>query len=142
MSMNELNPRAQPAKQGAHVEAHGVSAQGDFRTQRLVFGALVLLQLLTTLAYAAVYFELTRTGAVNFISFLGAVAGSACLYVAAVFVALGRAKGFITFALAAVLLGSSLRAWSLDYPWGWVIAFGAVLAVAGALLVRVMKVEA
>lgn len=108
--------------------------------RRLVFGMLVSLQFLATLAYSGLYVDLVRTGAIGVLSFLGAAMGSVCLYGATGFVALGRAWGFVGFALAAALLASSLRTWSLGYAWGWVIASGAVLAVLGALLVRPMKV--
>jgi hypothetical protein len=135
MNVNQPDPPVAPK---VHDEAHGL-ARDDFRPLRVVFCVLVALQFVTALAYSRVYVTLIRTGEVELLSSVGVVLGSACLYGATTFVALGRARGFIAFAMAAGLLGSSFGVWSLGYPWRWVVAFGAVLAVLGALLVRVIK---
>jgi len=133
--MNTPNPFSPPTAPVADVGGPDGS-QGRLRTWRLVFCLLVAVHLAAALTYGRVYFELTRTGAVSGIAFLGAVLGALCLYTASAFVAWRRARGAAAFVAAAVFLGASSPAWGLQHVTGWIVAFGALLALCGAFLVR------
>ena len=63
-------------------------------------------------------------------------AASACLYVGALLLALRPGRGRALFIVAAAGLGLSLPAWGVGYSWSWPIAFGAMLALAGAWFAR------
>lgn len=133
--MTKPNPYAPPAARVADVADPALPVD-RLRPYRHGFTVAVLLQLAGSLMYAGVYLELTRRGAVSLAAFLGAAVGGVFLYVATALMAFGRRRGFVLFVLAAVSMGSSLRAWMLAYPWGWVIGWGAALAVVGCVLFR------
>jgi hypothetical protein len=138
MNTPDPNPYAPPTAPVADV---GVpeGARERLRAWRLALFMLVVVHLAATLSYGWAYFELTRTGAVSLLAFLGGSIGSLCLYGASVFVAWGRPRGVMAFVAAAVFLAASLPGWGLAYVTGWLVAFGAVLAVCGAFLVRAMR---
>lgn len=133
--MNEPNPYSPPSSPVADVGAPELHASG-LRAPRYVFGALVLLQFLATWSYASTYLELTRTGAISFIAFLGAALGNLCLYGATIFVLRERPRGQVAFIISAITLGLSSFGWRWAYAWTWVIGFGALLAICGVYLVR------
>lgn len=133
--MNEPNPYSPPGSPVADVGAPELPASRQ-RAPRYVFGALVLLQFLATWSYASAYFELTRTGAVSFIAFLGAALGNLCLYGATLFALRERPRGQTAFTISAVMLGLSSFGWQWAYAWTWVIGFGALLAICGVYLVH------
>jgi len=139
--MNEPNPYSPPGSPVADIEAPELHAS-RLRVARYAFGALVLLQFLATCSYAPAYFELTRTGAVSFIAFLGAALGNLCLYCATPFVVRERPRGQIAFVVSALMLGLSSFGWQWAYAWTWVIGFGALLAVGGVYLVRRSRASA
>ena len=64
------------------------------------------------------------------------VAASLCLYVGALLLALRPGRGRALFIVAAAGLGLSLPAWGVGYSWSWPMAFGAMLALAGAWFAR------
>ena len=138
--MNEPNPYAPPQAPGGDIGESTVRT-GRWKSQRIVFSMLVGLQFLGALWYSGSYLHLVRIGVVSAIALLGLLVGSLLLYGTTLVVITGRARGMISFGLATILLLLSLRGWGLAYVWGWVVAFAAVLAMVGVILVRAMKTK-
>ena len=102
---------------------------------------LVGLQFLAAVWYSGSYLHLVRIGVVSAVALLGLLVGSLLLYGTTLVVVTGRARGMIPFGLAAILLLSSLRGWGMTFIWGWLVAFAAVLAIVGVVLVRTMPTK-
>ena len=103
---------------------------------RFAIVALIAFQLLAALGYASKYIDLARGGDVFAVAAVLTVPASLCLYAGALLLALRPGRGRALFIVAAVGLGLSLPAWGVSYGWSWPMAFGAMLALAGAWFAR------
>ena len=128
--MTSRNPYAPPKATVADLHP------SESRAPRYAIAALVAVQLLASWYYSGVYFELVRTGGAHPLALLLGIAGSLCLYVAAILIVTTRSRGEAVFLAAAVALASSVPMWRWPYPWSLVAAYGAALGVAGWWIVR------
>jgi len=103
---------------------------------RFAVVALVVFQLLAASTYLDKYTALAHGDAQFRFAAAMTVAASACLYVGAALLALRPGRGRLLFLAAAAGFGLSLPAWGIGYGWSWPIAFGAILALAGAWYAR------
>jgi len=103
---------------------------------RFVVVALVVFQLLAASTYLGKYTALAHGDDQFRFAAAMTVAASACLYVGAALLALRPGRGRALFLAAAAGFGLSLPAWGIGYGWSWPIAFGAILALAGAWYAR------
>ena len=103
---------------------------------RFVVVALVVFQLLAASSYLGKYAALAQGD--NQFRFAAAmtVPASLCLYGGAILLALRPGRGRALFFVAAAGFGLSLPAWGIGYGWSWPMAFGAILALAGAWYAR------
>ena len=103
---------------------------------RFVVVALVVFQLLAASSYLGKYMALAQSE--NQFRFAAAmtVPASLCLYAGAILLALRPGRGRVLFIVAAAGFGLSLPAWGVGYGWSWPMAFGAILALAGAWYAR------
>ena len=103
---------------------------------RFVVAALVVFQLLAASSFLGKYAALAQGD--NQFRFAAALSGlaSLCLYVGAILLALRPGRGRTLFIVAAAGFGLSLPAWGVGYGWSWPMAFGAILALAGAWYAR------
>ena len=103
---------------------------------RFAIVTLIVFQALAASTYLGKYTTLAQgDGQYRFAAGLSVVA-SACLYVGALLLALRPGRGRALFIAAAVGLGLSLPAWGVGYGWSWPMAFGAIVALAGAWFAR------
>ena len=114
--------------------------EGPARTAlspRFVVAALIVFQALAASTFLGKYAALARGGEDQF-RFAAAmsVAASACLYIGAVLLALRPGRGRALFVVAACGFGLSLPGWGIGYGWSWPMAFGAMVALAGAWFAR------
>jgi hypothetical protein len=103
---------------------------------RFAIAALIVFQALAASTYLDKYVALTRGDDLYKAAACFSVAASACLYLGALLLALRPGRGRALFIVAAAGLGLSLPAWGVGYGWSWPIAFGAILAIAGAWFAR------
>jgi hypothetical protein len=103
---------------------------------RFVIVALIVFQLLAASTYLGKYSALAQgDDQFRFAAAMSAPA-SLCLYVGAGLLALRPGRGRALFLVAAAGFGLSLPAWGVGYGWSWPMAFGAMLALAGAWFAR------
>ncbi len=103
---------------------------------RFVIVVLILFQAIAASTFLDKYVALTHGDDQYKVAACLGVAASACLYAGALLLALRPGRGRALFIAAAVGLGLSLPAWGVGYSWSWPIAFGAMLALAGAWFAR------
>ena len=103
---------------------------------RFAIVALIVFQALAGSTYLDKYAALTHGDDQYKVAACLSVAASACLYVGALLLALRPGRGRALFIAAATGFGLSLPAWGVGYSWSWPIAFGAMLALAGAWFAR------
>lgn len=103
---------------------------------RLLVALLIGLQAMAALAYADKYAELARAGGVYGLAAALALPAAIALYAGAVLLLARPGRGRALFFVAAVGLGLSIPAWGVDASWTWPVAFGAMLALAGAWYAR------
>lgn len=103
---------------------------------RFVVVALVVFQLLAASTYLGKYTALAQGDDQFRFAAAMTLPASACLYVGAILLALRPGRGRVLFLVAAAGFGLSLPAWGVGYGWSWPIAFGAILALAGAWYAR------
>jgi hypothetical protein len=103
---------------------------------RFVIVALIALQLLAASSFLGKYVALARGDDPYAVAACLSVPASLCLYAGALLLALRPGHGRILFIAAATGFGLSLPAWGVGYGWSWPIAFGAILALAGAWFAR------
>jgi len=103
---------------------------------RFVVVALIVFQLMAASTFLGKYAALLH-GDDQF-KFAAALTlpASLCLYVGAILLALRPGRGRVLFIVAAAGFGLSLPAWGVGYGWTWPMAFGAILALAGAWFAR------
>ena len=103
---------------------------------RFVVVALIVFQLLAASTYLGKYTVLAQgDGQFRFAAAMS-VPGCLCLVAGAILLALRPGRGRVLFIVAAAALGLSLPGWGLGYSWSWPMAFGAILALAGAWFAR------
>jgi len=103
---------------------------------RFVIVALIVFQLLAASTYLGKYTALTHGDDQFRFAAAMSVPASLCLYVGACLLALRPGRGRALFLVAAAGFGLSLPAWGVGYGWSWPMAFGAMLALAGAWFAR------
>ena len=103
---------------------------------RFVIVALIVFQLLAASTFLGKYAALMHGDDQFKIAACLSAPASACLYVGALLLALRPGRGRAVFVVAAVGFGLSLPAWGVGYGWTWPMAFGAMLALAGAWFAR------
>jgi len=103
---------------------------------RFVVVALIVFQLLAASTYFAKYAALVHGDDQFKFAAAMTVPGCLCLYAGAILLALRPGRGRVLFIVAAAGLGLSLPGWGLGYSWAWPMAFGAILALAGAWYAR------
>jgi hypothetical protein len=103
---------------------------------RFVIVALIVFQLMAASTFIGKYGALLHGEDQFKIAACLSVPASLCLYVGAVLLALRPGRGRAVFIAAAVGFGLSLPAWGVGYGWTWPMAFGAMLALAGAWFAR------
>jgi hypothetical protein len=118
-------------EQEAHAETERAAP-----SPRFVVVALISFQLLATLNYVGRYVALASGGDVYGVAALLTLPASLCLYAGALLLALRPGRGRVPFIVAAVGLGLSVPAWGVSAGWTWPMAFGAMLALAGAWYAR------
>lgn len=103
---------------------------------RFVVVALIVFQLLAASTFLGKYAALTRSD--DQYRFAAVLSGAAtlCLVIGAVALVVRPGRGRALFIAAAFGFGLSLPAWGVGYGWSWPIAFGAMLALAGAWFAR------
>ena len=114
-------------------------ADGTPRTAlqpRFVVSALIAFQLMAALGYVGKYVTLARGESVYAVAALLAAPASLCLYAGGLLLAWKPGRGRALFIAAAVGLGLAVPAWGIQYGWTWPMAFGAMLALAGAWYAR------
>jgi hypothetical protein len=133
---HDLHP---PYRELAVVDNDAAAADGAARTAlspRFAIVALIVFQALAASTFLDKYIALARGEDQYKVAACLGVAASACLYVGAVLLALRPGRGRALFIAAAAGFGLSLPAWGVGYSWSWPIAFGAMLALAGAWFAR------
>jgi hypothetical protein len=103
---------------------------------RFAIVALIVFQALAASTFLDKYAALARSDAQYKVAAGLGIAASAALYIGALLLALRPGRGRALFIAAAVAFGLSLPAWGVGYGWSWPMAFGAILALAGAWFAR------
>ncbi|MFL6700472.1 MAG: hypothetical protein ACJ8GJ_25160 [Vitreoscilla sp.] len=103
---------------------------------RFAVVALVVFQLLAASSYLGKYAALAQGDDQFRFAAAMSVPASLCLYLGAILLALRPGRGRVLFFVAAAGFGLSLPAWGVGYGWSWPMAFGAILALAGAWYAR------
>jgi len=103
---------------------------------RFVVAALIVFQLLAASTFLGKYAGLARSE--DQYRFAAACSGLAtlCLVAGGVLLALRPGRGRLLFIAAAAAFGLSLPGWGVGSGWSWPMAFGAILALAGAWFAR------
>ena len=133
---HDLHP---PYREPSEVDSVESDADAPARpplSPRFVIVALIVLQLLAASTFLGKYLALTRGDDVYRIAACLSVPASLCLYVGAVLLALRPGRGRALFIVAAAGFGLALPFWGIGYGWSWPMAFGAILALAGAWFAR------
>ena len=103
---------------------------------RFVIVALIVFQLMAASTFLGKYVALAHGDDQFKFAVALTVPASLCLYVGAILLALRPGRGRVLFIVAAAGFGLSLPAWGVGYGWSWPMAFGAILALAGAWYAR------
>ena len=103
---------------------------------RFVVVALIVFQLMAASTFLGKYMALVRGDDQFRFGAAMSVPASVCLYVGAVLLALRPGRGRALFIVAACGFGLSLPGWGVGYGWTWPMAFGAIVALAGAWFAR------
>ena len=103
---------------------------------RFVVAALIVFQALAASTFLGKYIALVHGDDQFKFAAAMSVPASACLYVGALLLALRPGRGRALFIVAACGFGLSLPGWGVGYGWSWPMAFGAMVALAGAWFAR------
>ena len=103
---------------------------------RFVVVALIVFQLMAASTFLGKYTALVHGDDQFKFGAAMSVPASLCLYAGAVLLALRPGRGRALFIVAACGFGLSLPGWGLGYGWTWPMAFGAIVALAGAWFAR------
>jgi cytochrome bd-type quinol oxidase subunit 2 len=129
-------PEDAPARRDDEAERAAQAARRA-AIARQVVAALIGFQLLTTLRYLPLYLSMGREGAVPGPALI-VVPASFFLYVAAILLAMRRARGGsrAAFVIAAMGFVVGVPFWGISAGWTWPFELGATLALAGAWVVH------
>ena len=128
-------PCREPAAVG-HDEAAEEDAPRASLSPRFVVAALIVFQALAASTFLGKYTALVHGDDQFKFAAAMSVPASACLYVGALLLALRPGRGRALFIAAACGFGLSLPGWGVGYGWSWPMAFGAIVALAGAWYAR------
>jgi len=103
---------------------------------RFVVAALIVFQALAASTFLGKYVALAHGDDQFRFAAAMSVPASACLYVGALLLALSPGRGRALFIVAAGGFALSLPGWGIGYGWSWPMAFGAMVALAGAWYAR------
>jgi hypothetical protein len=103
---------------------------------RFVVAALIVFQALAASTFLGKYTALVHGDDQFKFAAAMSLPASACLYVGALLLALRPGRGRALFIVAACGFGLSLPGWGVGYGWSWPMAFGAIVALAGAWYAR------
>ena len=103
---------------------------------RFVVVALIVFQLMAASTFLGKYAALVHGDDQFKFGAAMSVPASVCLYVGAILLALRPGRGRALFIVAACGFGLSLPGWGVGYGWTWPMAFGAIVALAGAWFAR------
>jgi hypothetical protein len=103
---------------------------------RFVVVALIVFQALAASTFLGKYVALAHGEDQFKFAAAMSVPSSVCLYIGAVLLALRPGRGRTLFIVAACAFGLSLPGWGVGYGWSWPMAFGAMVALAGAWFAR------
>lgn len=103
---------------------------------RFVIVTLIVAQLLAASTFLGKYLALARGDDAYKIAATFSVPAALCLYIGAVLLALRPGSGRALFIAAAAGFALALPFWGVGWSWSWPIAFGAILALAGAWFAR------
>lgn len=107
------------------------------RLSMYLISGLVAFQLLVTLRYGWIFFELVRVGVIRPLGLLLGVPAIICLYLAVIFYPFKPHYSTRLFAIAATGLSISVPLWwgystpGTPYPWSIIVIAGALLGVGG-----------
>ena len=103
---------------------------------RFVIVTLIAAQLLAACTFLGKYVALVRGDDAYRIAASLSVPASLCLYAGAALLALRPGRGRALFIAAAAGFALALPFWGVGWSWSWPMAFGAILALAGAWFAR------
>jgi hypothetical protein len=103
---------------------------------RFVVAALIVFQALAASTFLGKYTALVHGDDQFRFAAAMSVPASLCLYVGALLLVLRPGRGRALFIVAACGFGLSLPGWGVGYGWSWPMAFGAIVALAGAWFAR------
>ena len=103
---------------------------------RFVIATLIVAQLLAASTFLGKYVALVRGDDAYKIAACLSVPATLCLALGAVLLAVRPGRGRALFIVAAGGFGLALPFWGVGWSWSWPIAFGAMLALAGAWFAR------
>ena len=103
---------------------------------RFVIVTLIVAQLLAASTFLVKYVALARGDDAYKIAASFSAPASLCLYAGAVLLALRPGLGRALFIVAAAGFALALPFWGVGWSWSWPMAFGAILALAGAWFAR------
>ncbi len=103
---------------------------------RFVIVTLIVAQLLAASTFLGKYVALARGDDAYKIAASFSAPASLCLYAGAVLLALRPGRGRALFIVAAAGFALALPFWGVGWSWSWPMAFGAILALAGAWFAR------
>jgi hypothetical protein len=103
---------------------------------RFVIVTLIVAQLLAASTFLGKYAALARGDDAYRIAASLSVPASLCLYAGAAMLALRPGRGRALFIAAAAGFALALPFWGVGWSWSWPVAFGAILALAGAWFAR------
>jgi hypothetical protein len=103
---------------------------------RFVVAALIVFQALAASTFLGKYVALAHGDDQFRFAAAMSVPASLCLYIGAGLLALRPGRGRVLFIVAACGFGLSLPGWGVGYGWSWPMAFGAIVALAGAWYAR------
>jgi len=112
------------------------AAQRTPLSPRFVIVTLIVAQLLAASTFLGKYVALARGDDAYKIAATLSAPASLCLYVGAVLLALRPGRGRALFIVAAACFALALPFWGVGWSWSWPMAFGAILALAGAWFAR------
>ncbi len=134
---HDLHP---PYREPGVVEAEASTGDDEpprpSLSPRFVVVALIVFQLLAASTFLGKYASLAHGDDQFKFAAAMSLPASACLYVGAILLALRPGRGRALFIVAACGFGLSLPGWGVGYGWSWPMAFGAIVALAGAWFAR------
>jgi hypothetical protein len=136
---HDLHPEYRELAVVEAEDAEALDADEAQRTPlspRFVIATLIVAQLLAASTFLGKYVALVRGDDAYKIAACLSTPASLCLYAGAVLLALRPGRGRALFIVAAAGFALAMPFWGVGWSWSWPMAFGAILAVAGAWFAR------